>query len=131
MSFANVLPSAPELYPMAEISQINAEDFRLKKISDLLKELTEEAEHYRQVAKKYKRSTLPCAHLGGWPWVAFCWAILRSPGNGIDRVRHCCKPRACWRCYGLRAGLCWLCCHKQTARTESDQTREDLYTGPC
>ena len=51
-----MLPSAPELYPMAEISQINAEDFRLKKISDLLKELSDEAEHYRQVAKKYKRT---------------------------------------------------------------------------
>ena len=56
MSSANVLPSAPELYPMAEISQINAEDFRLKKISDLLKELSDEAEHYSQVAKKYKRT---------------------------------------------------------------------------
>ena len=56
MSFANVLPSAPELYHMAEISQINAEDFRLKKFSDLLKELSDEAEHYRQVAKKYKRT---------------------------------------------------------------------------
>ena len=31
MSSANVLPSAPELYPMNEITQINAEDFRLKK----------------------------------------------------------------------------------------------------
>ena len=60
MSFENVLPSAPELYPMAEISQINAEDFRLKKISDLLKELSDEAEHYRQVAKKYKRSHPLC-----------------------------------------------------------------------
>ena len=56
MSSANVLPSAPELYPMAEISQINAEDLRLKKISDLLKELSDEAQHYRQVAKKYKRT---------------------------------------------------------------------------
>ena len=56
MSFANVMPSAPELYPMAEISQINAEDFRLKKILDLLRELSDEAEHYRQVAKKYKRT---------------------------------------------------------------------------
>ena len=42
MSSANVLPSAPEhaktvqqLSPMQEITQINAEDFRLKKISDL------------------------------------------------------------------------------------------------
>ena len=58
----NVLPSAPTygdaqpLYPTHELTQLNAEDFRLKKINDLLKELSDEAEHYRQVAKKYKRS---------------------------------------------------------------------------
>ena len=56
----NVLPSAPayeqQLYPMQELTQLNAEDFRLKKINDLLKELSDEAEHYRKVAKKYKRS---------------------------------------------------------------------------
>ena len=53
----NVLPSAPpQLYPMQELTQLNAEDFRLKKINDLLKELSDEVEHYRQVAKKYKRS---------------------------------------------------------------------------
>ena len=66
MSSANVLPSAPEydeqLYPMNEISQINAEDFRLNKISDLQTELTNEADHYRQVAKKYKR-THTIAHI--------------------------------------------------------------------
>ena len=53
----NVLPSAPpQLYPMQELTQLNVEDFRLKKINDLLKELSDEVEHYRQVAKKYKRS---------------------------------------------------------------------------
>ena len=60
----NVLPSAPAyndaqqqaLYPTHELTQINAEDFRLKKINDLLKELSDEVEHYRQVARKYKRS---------------------------------------------------------------------------
>ena len=59
----NVLPSAPvyddtqqPLYPTHELAQLNAEDFRLKKINDLLKELSDEAEHYRQVAKKYKRT---------------------------------------------------------------------------
>ena len=57
-----MLPSAPELYPMNEITQINAEDFRLKKISDLQTELTNEANHYRQVAKKYKR-THSMAHI--------------------------------------------------------------------
>ena len=60
MSSANVIPSAPEyaetLYPMNEITQINAEDFRLKKISHLQIELNNEAIHYRQVAKKYKRT---------------------------------------------------------------------------
>ena len=58
----NVLPSAPTygdaqpLYPTHELTQHNAEDFRLKKINDLLKELSGEAEHHRQVAKKYKRT---------------------------------------------------------------------------
>ena len=56
MSSVNVIPSAPELYPMNEIAQISAEDFRLKKISDLQTELKNEADHYRQVAKKYKRT---------------------------------------------------------------------------
>ena len=58
----NVLPSAPTyneaqpLYPTHELAQLNAEDFRLKEINDLLKELSDEVEHYRQVAKKYKRT---------------------------------------------------------------------------
>ena len=53
----DVFPSAPpQLYPMQELKQLNGEDFRLKKINDLLKELSDEVEHYRQVAKKYKRS---------------------------------------------------------------------------
>ena len=58
-----MLPTAPEyaetvqqLCPINEITQINAEDFRLKKISDLQTELTNEADHYKQVAKKYKRT---------------------------------------------------------------------------
>ena len=42
--------------PTQELAQLNAEDFRLKKINDLLKQLSDEVEHYRQVAKKYKRS---------------------------------------------------------------------------
>ena len=47
---------------MNEITQIKAEDFRLKKISDLQTELSHEADHYRQVAKKYKR-THSMAHI--------------------------------------------------------------------
>ena len=56
-----MLPTAPDyaeteqqLYPINEITQINVEDFRLKKISDLQTELINEADHYSQVAKKYK-----------------------------------------------------------------------------
>ena len=54
----DVLPSAPaqSIYPTYELTQLNSQDFRLKKINDMLKELSDEAEHYRQVAKKYKRS---------------------------------------------------------------------------
>ncbi|KAJ7365202.1 hypothetical protein OS493_007853 [Desmophyllum pertusum] len=59
MSSSNVLPSAPEyshaesppLYPVLP----NAENFRLSKISDLEKEIETEINHYRQVAKKYKK----------------------------------------------------------------------------
>ena len=55
-----MLPSAPEyaeqLYPMHEITQINAGDFRLKTISDLQTELSNKAHHYGQVAKKYKKT---------------------------------------------------------------------------
>ena len=57
MTSTNVLPSAPELYPMHEITQINAKDFRLKKIFDLQIELTNEADHYRQVAKNINEHT--------------------------------------------------------------------------
>ena len=51
-----MIPSAPELYPMKDLTQINTEDFRLKNILDLQTELSNEADHYRQVAKKYKRT---------------------------------------------------------------------------
>ena len=97
----NVLPSAPaqQLYPTQELTQLNAEDFRLKKINDLLKELSDEVEHYRQVAKKYERRstneevrakkyerTRPFhgTHLSGWPWVALRWALTTAlTGFGI------------------------------------------------
>ena len=62
MTSSNVLPSAPELYPMNESAQINVEDFRLKTISDLQTELSNKAKHYRQVAKKCKR-THSMAHI--------------------------------------------------------------------
>ena len=59
MSSVNVvLPSAQQygetepIYPTLP----SADDFRLKKISDLQRELESEADHYRQVAKKYKRA---------------------------------------------------------------------------
>ena len=128
----NVLPSAPaydqtqqqQLYPTHELTQLNAEDFRLKKINDLLKELSDEVEHYRQVAKKYKRSH-SMIHTS-----AVGLGSLSVGLHRLDWVRHCCQPCTCWRRYPLRTCLSWLCRHKQEVGTESDQTREDLHAGP-
>ena len=85
MSSANVLPSAPEyaetvqqLYPMDEIAQINAADFRLKKISDLQKELSNEADHYDRSQKKYKR-THSMTHISLWVLVRFLLGCHRQP----------------------------------------------------
>ena len=73
MSSVNVIPSAPKyaetLYPMNEIAQIDVEDFRLKKISDLQTEHKNEAEHYRQVAKNINEHT---------PWLTSqLWVLVR------------------------------------------------------
>ena len=59
MSSANVLPSAPE-YSHVESQQLypvlsNAENFRLTKITGIEKDIGNEVEHYRKVAKKYKK----------------------------------------------------------------------------
>ena len=69
MSSANVVPSAPyytetgqQLYPMNEITEINSEDFRLKKISDSLAYLTNDAVRYRQVAKNINDCTPLLTH---------------------------------------------------------------------
>ena len=58
MSSMNVLPSAPPqpLYPKMKLPRSMQKTSDSKKISDLSKELSDEAEHYRHVAKKYKRS---------------------------------------------------------------------------
>ena len=58
MSVDVLSPSAPEyshtenLYPSLPTSP---DAFRLQKISDVQNELEREADHYRQVAKKYKK----------------------------------------------------------------------------
>ena len=115
MSFMNVLPSAPShneaqpLYPTQELTQLNAEDFRLKKISDLLNKLSDEAEHYRHVAKKYKRSH-SIVHRSA---VGLGSLSVGLSSGALARVRHCCKPRACWCCHGLRDCLSLLCVRKQ------------------
>ena len=128
----NVLPSAPayeqQLYPMQELTQINAEDFRLKKINDLLKELSDEVEHYRQVAKKYKRShsMVHASAVGlGSLSVGLSSGALGTALTGVGIVA---SPRPCWCCHPLRAGISWLCCRQQEVGKESGQAREDLHT---
>ena len=106
MSTANVLPSAPELYPMQEITQIDAEDFRLKKISDLQTELSNEANHYRQVAKQCKR-THSMTHISA---VGPGSLSVGLSCNSLDGFWNCCKPCACWRCDCFRFVVCWLYC---------------------
>ena len=53
MSSANVLPSAPpeSIYP-----QIQPPDFRMQKVNEISTVLAKEVDHYRAVAKKYKRA---------------------------------------------------------------------------
>ena len=53
MSSANVLPSAPpeNIYP-----QISPPDFRMQKVNEISTALAKEVDHYRAVAKKYKRA---------------------------------------------------------------------------
>jgi len=59
MSSANVLPSAPPempqgLYPVLETN--NPQGFRLAKVNEIALTLAQEVNHYRLVAKKYKRA---------------------------------------------------------------------------
>ena len=112
MSSANVLPSAPEyaetvqqLYQMNEITQINAEDFRLKKISDLQTELTNEADHYRQVAKKYKR-THCITHISAVGLGSLSSGLSSATlALSFDWFWDCCKPCTCWCCDRFRIAL--------------------------
>ncbi|KAJ7393121.1 hypothetical protein OS493_008420 [Desmophyllum pertusum] len=64
MSSLNVLPSAPpydgeRLYPALP----QPENFRLTKITEIEKDIGNEVEHYRKVAKKYKK-VRPVIHYG-------------------------------------------------------------------
>ena len=55
MSSANVLPSAPPAEPLYPDLAAPAENVRLQKINEIAKTLDLEVDHYRLVAKKYKR----------------------------------------------------------------------------
>ena len=67
MSVDVLPPSAPEysntetLYPSLPTFPTSPDAFRLQKISNIQNELEREAYHYRQVAKKYKK-TYTIAH---------------------------------------------------------------------
>ena len=133
----NVLPSAPaydnaqqQLYPMGELAQLNAEDFRLKKINDLLKELSDEAEHYRQVAKKYKRthSIVHRSAVGlGSLSVGLSSGALASALTGFGVVASPALASIATLCGLSSVGFTFA---KQAVGTESDQAREDLHAGP-
>ena len=114
MSSANVVPSAPELYPMQEITQINAEDFRLKNISDLQTELSNEADHYRQITKKYKR-THSMTHISavglGSLSAGLSSATLATALTGFGIVASPALAGECeceCECECFRFVVCWL-----------------------
>ena len=102
-----------------------------RRLTTFSKELSDEAEHYRQVAKKYKR-THSIVHrsavgLGSLSVGLSSGALATAP----DRVRYHGQPCTCWRCYALRVVLCWLYLCKQEVGEESDQARKDLHSGPA
>ena len=55
---SNVLPSAPGLYPQmhGELNHQIQPDFRMQKVNEISASLKKEVDHYRAVAKKYKRA---------------------------------------------------------------------------
>ena len=110
-----MLPSAPEyaeteqqLYPINEITQINAEDFRLKKISDLQTELNNETDHYLQVAKNCKRTNsithISAVGLGSLS-AGLSSATLATALTGFGIVA---SPALA----GVAIVFCWFCCDK-------------------
>ena len=56
MSSANVLPSAPKLYPQlhSELNHQLQPDFRMQKVNKISAYLNKEVGHYQAVAQKYK-----------------------------------------------------------------------------
>ena len=127
----NVLPSAPpQLYPVQELTQLNAEDFRLKKINDLLKELSDEVEHYRQVAKKYKRShsMVHASAVGlGSLSVGLSSGALATALTGFGIVASPALAGVATLC-GL--GSVGFAAASKRLERKSDQAREDLHTCP-
>ena len=138
MSSANVLPTAPEyaeteqqLYPINEITHINAEDFLLKKISDLQTELTNEADHYRQVAKKYKRTHsithISAVGLGslsaGLPSATLATALT---GFGIVASPALADVATVFGLFSV--GFAAIC---KRARKKSNEARKDRHISPC
>ena len=55
---SNVLPSAPGLYPQlhGELNHQIQPDFRMQKVNEISASLKKEVDHYRAIAKKYKRA---------------------------------------------------------------------------
>ena len=135
MTSTNVLPSAPEhaeqLYPMNEIAQINAADFRLKKISNLQTELTNEADHYRQVAKKYKR-THSITHISavglGSLSAGLSSATLATTLTGFGIVA---SPALAGVATVLGLSSVAFAAISKRLEKKSNEARKDIHIGPC
>ena len=133
------MPSAPDyaktgqqLYPMNEITQINAEDFRLKKISDLQTELNNEADRYRQVAKKYKR-THSITHISavglGSLSAGVSSATLATALTGFGIVASPAHAGVV-TVLGL-SSVAFAAISKRLERKVTPEARNDLHISPC
>ena len=122
MSISNVLPSAPasapELYPELP----GADNFRLTRITEIEKNSFNEAEHYRTVAKKYKKAQTATHYTP----VGLCSVTAALSVSGV--ATSLTGPRVIYRSSSRRNSspfggcLCRSRGNKQTTRSQSVQT---------
>ena len=128
MSSSNALPSAPleRIYP-----ELPPDNFRLSRIGDVKKQISEEIENYRKVAKKYKKAqTAIITPLSVWslsrplsqplatPLALYWpWNYRRCTSWGCCSILRCRSQyawistllRDVWHLHGVRERLsCWF-----------------------
>ena len=96
MSHLNVIPSAPpEIYPnLANVQNeqtqtpisVSPHDFRLTKVNEIAATLAHEVNHYRFVAKKYKRAKTITSWFAGGSGIISAVASSASLGTALSII---------------------------------------------